>query len=78
LLIELKNSGYDKAIYFDTFPDHGGLDPVEECQTNILSAKRLMAIADRLAGHAGLGQAIAKQDAAISQRIIMQEIYREN
>jgi xylose isomerase len=77
LLVELKKSGYDKAIYFDTFPDHGGLDPVEECRTNIIAAKRLMAMADRLTGHAALGQAIARQDAAISQRIIMQEIYRE-
>lgn len=77
LLVELKKCGYDKAIYFDTFPDHGGLDPVEECRTNILAAKRLMAMADRLTGHAALGQAIARQNAAISQRIIMQEIYRE-
>jgi xylose isomerase len=77
LLIELKKHGYDRAIYFDTFPDHGGADPVEECRTNILAAERLMEIADRLAEHAALGQAIARQDAAISQRIIMQELFRE-
>ena len=77
LLIELKKIGYASAIYFDTFPDHGGLDPVEECRTNILAAQRLMALADRLAENTALGQAIARQDAAISQRIIMQEIYRE-
>lgn len=77
LLVELKKHGYDRAIYFDTFPDHGGADPVEECRTNILAAERLMTIADRLAENAALGQAIARQDAAISQRIIMQELFRE-
>lgn len=77
LLVELQKSGYDRPIYFDTFPDHGGLDPVEECRTNILACERLMAVAERLAENAELGQAVARQDAAISQRIIMQELYRE-
>jgi xylose isomerase len=77
LLAELQRSGYDRAIYFDTFPDHGGLDPVEECRTNILAAERLMAIAERVAVSEALRQAIARQDAAISQRIIIQELYRE-
>ena len=27
LLVELERSGYDGALYFDTFPDHSGLDP---------------------------------------------------
>lgn len=76
LLIELSKIGYDKAMYFDTFPDHGGLDPVEECRTNILAANMMFDIAERLSAHAGLGEAIARQDAAISQRIIMQELYK--
>ncbi|MDH6266676.1 xylose isomerase [Rhizobium sp. SG_E_25_P2] len=75
LLIELSRIGYDKAIYFDTFPDHGGQDPVEECRTNILAANMMFDIAERLRSHAGLADAIARQDAAISQRIIMQELY---
>jgi xylose isomerase len=77
LLVELQRSGYSQAIYFDTFPDHGGLDPVEECRTNIIAAERMMAIADRLAGHPALAAAIARQDAAISQRIILEQLYRE-
>jgi xylose isomerase len=77
LLIELKKARYDRPIYFDTFPDHGGLDPVEECRTNILAATKLMGIADRLAENGELQRAIAVQDAALSQRIIMQELYRE-
>lgn len=77
LLVELQKHGYDRAIYFDTFPDHGGADPVEECRTNILAAERLMAIAERVAGNPALRQAAGRQDAAVSQRVIMQELFRE-
>ena len=35
LLVELARIGYDGALYFDTFPDHSGLDPVSEARTNI-------------------------------------------
>jgi xylose isomerase len=78
LLVELQRSGYQKAIYFDTFPDHSGLDPVEECRTNIIAAERMMNIAERLVGNDALAQAIARQDAPIGQRIIMEALYRED
>ena len=48
LLVELERSGYNGAIYFDTFPDHSGLDPVSEAQTNIEVLQRLRATAVRL------------------------------
>ena len=32
--------GYDGPIYFDTFPDTTGLDPVGECEANIATVKR--------------------------------------
>ena len=70
LLVELQRIGYDGAIYFDTFPDHSGLDPVAEAQTNIVAVQRLMAAADRLAGNTELTQAIARQDAPLSMRIV--------
>jgi xylose isomerase len=70
LLVELQRIGYDGAIYFDTFPDHSGLDPVAEAQTNIAAVQRLMAAADRLAGNTELTQAIARQDAPLSMRIV--------
>ena len=76
LLVELMKTGYDRAIYFDTFPDHGGADPVEECRTNIIAAERLMATAERIVDDAALTDAIDRQDAAISQRIVMQALYR--
>ncbi|TCD12426.1 sugar phosphate isomerase/epimerase family protein [Oricola cellulosilytica] len=75
LLVQLKRSGYDRAIYFDTFPDHSGLDPVEECRTNIAAMERLAAIADGLADNVDLAAAIESQDAAISQRIVQKALF---
>jgi xylose isomerase len=68
--------GYDGVIYFDTFPDHGGLDPVAEGETNILMAERLRRVAWGLAGDARLFEAMARQDAAASLRIVAEALYR--
>jgi xylose isomerase len=75
LLVELRRAGYDGAIYFDTFPDHSGLDPVEECRTNIAAMDRLLAVADRLVGDKELEAAIARQDAPVSQRIVQAALF---
>lgn len=68
LLVELKRTGYSGAIYFDTFPDHSGLDPVEEARTNIEVVGRLRRIASQLVSDAGLKEAIARQDAPVAMR----------
>ena len=52
LLVELMRCGYGRAIYFDTFPDHSGLDPVAECATNIAAMDHLLAVARHLVDHA--------------------------
>ncbi|GIT88163.1 TIM barrel protein [Roseobacter sp. OBYS 0001] len=70
LLVELTRAGYNGAIYFDTFPDHSGLDPVAEARTNIDVVNRLRAIAQGLAGDADLQAAIARQDAPLSMRLV--------
>ncbi len=75
LFVELRRVGYDGVIYFDTFPDHGGLDPVEEARTNIRLTERLRAVADVLADDQSLADAISRQDAAVSQRIVAAELY---
>lgn len=75
LLVELDRMGYDGAIYFDTFPDHGGLDPVEEARTNIHIVERLRTVAADLSGNATLTDAIARQDAARSMRIVSDALY---
>ncbi|MDJ0627532.1 MAG: TIM barrel protein [Rhodobacter sp.] len=75
LLVELQRIGYDGVIYFDTFPDHGGLDPVEEARTNIRLVNRLRTIAADLADNTDLAAAIARQDATQSMRIVGQALY---
>lgn len=75
LFAELRRMEYDGVIYFDTFPDLSGLDPVEEARTNIRIVERLRAVADTLANDAALVRAIARQDAATSQRIVAAALY---
>jgi len=75
LFVELQRIGYDGTIYFDTFPDLSGLDPVEETHTNIETVTRLRATAARLARRPDLADAIARQDAPIGQRIVHGELY---
>jgi xylose isomerase len=70
LLHQIRRDGFDGALYFDTFPDLSGLDPVAECEANIATARRLLEIADGLASDNGLADALARQDAVASQRIV--------
>ncbi len=50
LFVELAKTGYDGVIYFDTFPDQGGLDPVHEARTNLALVERLRQVAEGLIG----------------------------
>jgi sugar phosphate isomerase/epimerase len=75
LFVELERIGYDGVIYFDTFPDHGGMDPVAESRANIHLTDRLRAVAVVLAQDAGLLAARARQDAAEVTRIVTGALY---
>ena len=75
LLASLRRCGYSRAIYFDTFPDTGGLDPVAECRANIETIERLREVAATLAEDERLAQAIARHDATESQRIVAAALY---
>ena len=75
LMVELVAQGYDRAIYFDTFPDHSGLDPVAEARANIDTVERLWAVAERLAGNDDLRAARARQDAPAVQMILNAALY---
>jgi sugar phosphate isomerase/epimerase len=75
LLSRIRHDGYDGVIYFDTFPDHSGLDPVEEARTNVRLVERLRAVAEGLAADEALRAAIAAQDATRSQRIVAAALY---
>jgi len=75
LFCELDRIGYDGVIYFDTFPDHSGLDPVREARTNIAMTERLRAVARNLSASNELAAAIARQDATQSQRLVAEALY---
>ena len=71
LLRQLRRDGFGAALYFDTFPDATGLDPVAECEANIATVRSLLAVADRLDADNRLGDATARQDAVAAHRIVM-------
>jgi len=75
LFVALERAGYDGVIYFDTFPDLGGMDPVAEARANIRLTDRLRAIAQGLAQSEALAAAIARQDAAASSGLVAQALY---
>jgi sugar phosphate isomerase/epimerase len=75
LFVELDRIGYDGVIYFDTFPDHGGMDPVQEARANIRLTDRLRSVAAVLAKDPALQAARAMQNAAEVTRIVTQALY---
>jgi xylose isomerase len=75
LLWALGDAGYDGALYFDTFPDTAGMDPVAECAGNIAVVTALRKAASRLRGDARLRAAIANQDAVAAQGIVRAALY---
>jgi xylose isomerase len=76
LFVELDRQGYDGVIYFDTFPDHSGLNPVAEAAANVMMTDRLRATAKRLSSDASLGRATAMQDAAAAMQAVAAQLYR--
>ena len=75
LLHVLDGLGYRNALYFDTFPDAVGLDPVQECTANIGAVEGMARVLDRLRGDADLASAMARGDAVTSQRILQAALY---
>jgi xylose isomerase len=78
LLRQIRRDGYDGAIYFDTFPDLTGLDPVHECEVNIATVGRMMKVVDRLEADNRLSDAIARQDAVSAQAIVQELMFGAN
>ncbi len=71
LLVALHRAGYGGIIYFDTFPDHSGLNPVDEARANIRLTDRMVDLAARLAEDPRLAEAQARQDAAAATTLVM-------
>ena len=78
LFVELDRQGYDGVIYFDTFPDHSGLDPVAEATANVEMSERLRGIAAHLRTDPDLLAATARQDAAAALRAVAARLYRSS
>ena len=75
LLYVLDRIGYGGAIYFDTFPDTTGLDPIAECAANIAMVAALRGAAAKLRDDEGLRRAIDGQDAVASAAIVRAALY---
>jgi len=71
LLVAMARLGYAGVIYFDTFPDLSGLDPVAEARANIRLTDRLVDLAAGLADDPALAEAQARQDAAAATTLVM-------
>ena len=75
LLYVLEEIGYDRPIYFDTFPDTTGLDPIAECSANIASVEAMRGVVKQLQKDNRLRTAIAGQDAVTSNNILREALY---
>jgi xylose isomerase len=75
LLRQVKADGFDGPIYFDTFPDLTGLDPIKECEANIATVKSMLRVIDRLDADNELQGAIAHQDAVATQAIVRKAMF---
>jgi len=78
LLRRIRQDGYQGVVYFDTFPDQSGLDPVAEAEANILTVETMLEVIDRIDANNGLPEAIAAQDGIAAQRIVQQCMFHRN
>ena len=76
LLVELLECNYEGAIYFDTFPDHSGLDPIEESKENIALTKKLIKIAQGLHKSDAVREARTMQNPILAQQIIRSSLLK--
>lgn len=74
LLRQLQHDGFSGAMYFDTFPDSGNLDPVAECAANIVTIEAMFDAIDRLPA-AELEAAMDRQDAVTAHRLVQRAIF---
>ena len=76
MLRRIRQDGYDGVIYFDTFPDVTGLDPVAECEANIAAVEAMLEAIDRIDADSGHARALDRQDGIAAQRIVQQCIFQ--
>ncbi len=76
LLREIRRGGFDGAIYFDTFPDASGLDPVAECEANVRTVRRMLAAVAAMDGGNALADAQATHDPVAAQEVARMALAR--
>jgi sugar phosphate isomerase/epimerase len=74
LLRAVHRGRFDGAIYFDTFPDASGLDPVAECAANIRTVRRMLEAVTQMEGDNRLTDAQGRQDPITAQEIARQAL----
>jgi L-rhamnose isomerase len=75
LIYVLEEINYDRPIYFDTFPDTTGIDPVAECSANIATVEAMRGVVRKLQADNRLRTAIAGQDAVTSNTVVREALY---
>ena len=73
LLRQLKRDGFAGTVYFDTFPDGAGLDPVAETAANVVTVEAMLDIIERLP-EAELEAALGSGDALAAHRLVQRAI----
>ena len=73
LLRQLRRDGFDGTIYFDTFPDGQGMDPVAESAANVVTIEAMFDIIEGLP-EAQLQAALAAGDGLTAHRLVQAAI----
>ncbi len=73
LLRQLKRDGFGGTIYFDTFPDGQGMDPVAETEANVVTIEAMFDIIDELP-EAELQSALESGDGLAAHRMVQRAI----
>ncbi len=73
LLRQLQRDGFEGTIYFDTFPDGAGIDPVAETAANVVTVEAMLDIVERLS-ESELEAALASGDALSAHRLVQAAI----
>lgn len=76
MLRRIRHDGYDGVIYFDTFPDVTGLDPVAECAANIAAVEAMLSVIERLDMDNAFSDAVSRQDANAAIKIVQQCMFQ--
>lgn len=73
-LRQLRRDGFAGTIYFDTFPEGAGLDPVAECAANIVTIETMFDVIERLPD-SELDAALEAGDAVTAHGLVQAAIF---